>query len=330
MSLKGKYFKGYVLQHKPTVICASVPGEWLLERTTPSWRIQEPITGFQRMVREKRAREIALAVLDQGRSVPNAIVLATDSDEIYVEDHRVFISEEVFFLVVDGQHRLWAQFFSENWADYACMIHVGLRVEDMARLFLEINETQKRVPSSLRWDLMRLVRPDDDPEGIDAAELVYMLATEKESPFFQRIDLTGEQSEIYLKQGSLAPEFKLLISRRSPLREFGLQQQYEIILDYSLALRERDADNWGKPESSFFKARVLRALFKLLGDIFRDLDGIYSHSDDGTDFDRLPVLVYLEYLERIDESTLDPELIRAMQGSAGIAAIYKTIRSQVF
>ncbi len=310
---------GFQLQEEPTIICAMLSGKWLLQRTTPSWRIKNPRDGFQRMVKEGRAREIALAVLDQHRTFPNAIVLATDNERVEVKSGRVNIPDDARFLIVDGQHRLWAQNFSQFSASYACLIHTGLSIEDMANLFLEINDNQKRVPSSLRWDLVRLVRPDDDPEGIGAAEIVYLLATEKESPFFQRIDLTGEQSELQIKQGSLAPEFKSLLSSRSPLRQFNFQRQYEIILEYSMAVKEIDADNWGRPDSAFFKARVLRALFRLLSDIVRDLDG-----GDLTSESMIP------YLEEIEEDSLDPEVIRSIQGSAGIRAIYQSIKSQVF
>ena len=205
---------GFQLQDNPSIICAMLPGDWLLRHTTPSWRIKDPHLGFQRMVRSERARQIALAVLDQHRTFPNAIVLATDVSTIEVDSGHITVPEDIRFLIVDGQHRLWAQRFSEFHAPYACLIHTGLSIEEMANLFLEINDNQKRVPSSLRWDLVRLVRPDHDPEGIAAAELVYLLATEQESPFFQRIDLTGEQSELQIKQGSLAPEFKILLSRR--------------------------------------------------------------------------------------------------------------------
>ena len=271
------------------------------------------------MVRERRAREIALAVLDQRRTFPNAIVLATDSDCVDVDSGEVYIPENVQFLIVDGQHRLWAQEFSTFAADYACLIHTGMSVEGMAELFLEINENQKRVPSSLRWDLVRLVRPDDDPEATAASEIVYLLATEEESPFFQRIDLTGEQSELQIKQGSLAPEFKSLLSRRSPLKHLNFQQQYDAILEYSLAIRELDADNWGQTNSTFFKARVLRAMFRLLSDVARDHDS-----------EELNATTMLPYLRKIKEDSLDPEVIRAMQGSAGIRAIYQTIRDQVF
>ena len=312
---------GFKLQDEPPIICAMLSGEWLLQRTTPSWRIKNPKDGFQRMVSERRAREIALSVLDQQRTFPNAIVLATDSECVDMQSGRVNIPDDVTFLIVDGQHRLWAQHFSPFSAYYACLIHAGLSVEQMANLFLEINDNQKRVPSSLRWDLVRLVRPEDDPEGIAASEIVNLLATEFDSPFFQRIDLTGEQSEMQIKQGSLAPEIKSLLSRRSPLREFDFQKQYEIILQYSMAIREIDADNWGLPLSAFFKARVLRAMFRLLSDIVSDL------SKKGL---ALTSINMIPYLEQIREESLDPELIRSIQGSAGIRAIYLSIKSQVF
>src|SRR5690348_6748385 len=70
--------QGFLLQENPAIFVAALPGRWLLQHTTPSWRIVDPEKGFQRIVREERAREIAAAVLDQHRTFPNAIILATD------------------------------------------------------------------------------------------------------------------------------------------------------------------------------------------------------------------------------------------------------------
>ena len=75
----------------------------------------------------------------------------------------------------------------------------------------------------------------------------------------------------------------------------------------------------GKPDSPFFKARVLRALYRLLPDIIRDLEDEDVHAD-----------AIIPYLEDIDEASLDPDVIRSIQGSAGIRAIYQSIKSQVF
>ncbi|MFC1914805.1 DGQHR domain-containing protein, partial [Chloroflexota bacterium] len=183
--------QGFQLQDTPRIYVAAILGGWLLDHATPSWRIENPIEGFQRVVREGRARDIALAVLDQHRTFPNSIVLATDGESFPLHGSDLSLPVNTRFLVVDGQHRLWAQHFSDYDALYSCVIHTGLSEVEMARLFLEINDTQKRVPSSLRWDLVRLVRPADDPESIGAVEMVFMLATDEESPLYQRIDLTG-------------------------------------------------------------------------------------------------------------------------------------------
>src|SRR6058998_1980183 len=207
---------GLELQSAPQIYFTALPGHWLLNHSTPRWRIKDPKKGFQRVVKEERAREIAIAVLDQRRTFPNAIVLATDYKTFGNTDGNIEIPSDILFLVVDGQHRLWAQKFAAYEAKYACVVHMGLTEVDMARLFLEINDNQKRVPSSLRWDLVRLVRPDDDPHAIAATELVWQLANERPSPLYQRVDLTGEQKEISLKQGSLAPEIKTLVSMKPP------------------------------------------------------------------------------------------------------------------
>lgn len=312
---------GFQIQDSPRIYVAAISGKWLLERTTPSWRIDDPETGFQRIVRESRAREIALAVLDQNRTFPNSIVLATDRPEFDRKNATLLIRPDTKFLVVDGQHRLWAQKFSSYEATYSCIIHTAFSEIDMARLFLEINDNQKRVPSSLRWDLVRLVRPEDDPEAVAAAEMVFLLTTDETSPLYQRIDLTGEQSEIQLKQGSLAPGLRPLFSKRSPLFALSFDQQYQVIMHYFVAIREIDRDGWGKEDSPFYRARVLRALLRLLPDIINDIN---------QDKTTLTYQHFLTYLERIEATSLNPDAIRAVQGSAGMKAIYDQIHTQVF
>src|SRR5262249_4683403 len=169
-----------LLQASPPVYVTVFFGQWLLEHTTPSWRIKDPMKGFQRIVKEDRARQIARTVLDQGRTFPNAITLATNLKDFKQEGHEIFVPKKVKFLVVDGQHRLWAQKFSERNCQYACIVHLKKTEKEMAELFLEINDNQRRVPSSLRWDLVRLVRPAGDEAAVTASEVVFDLATQEE------------------------------------------------------------------------------------------------------------------------------------------------------
>lgn len=125
---------GFLLQDSPKIYVARVPGRWLIKHATPSWRVDDPEKGFQRIVNEKRAVQIARTVLDGGRTFPNAIVLATDRETVTCDKGKVTLPDRIKFLVVDGQHRLWAQNFSIFEAEYTCLIHFGLSEEEMASL----------------------------------------------------------------------------------------------------------------------------------------------------------------------------------------------------
>lgn len=314
-------FPGVEVQNDPMIVVAVIPGRWLLAHSTPSWRIDDPESGFQRMVSQSRARSIAAAVLDQQRTFPNAIVLATDSNKVVANDGVVTLPKSVSFLVVDGQHRLWSQSFSEYEAQYTCVIHGGLTAERMAELFLEINDNQKRVPSSLRWDLVRLVKPEDDQPAVRAVDLIYELSTDKDSPLFLRIDRTGETPEISLKQGSLAPEIKRLVTLKdSPLRDAAYETQYQVLLSFFSAIRDRDTDGWVSASGPLYKARVLRGLLKVLPELLASI---------GKPIDKVRSRDFQPALRRLKLETLSDDALRAAHGNAGIAQITQTIAAQV-
>ena len=318
-------FPGLKLQVDPPILVALIPGNWLLKRTTPSWRIKDPTEGFQRRVDEDRAKQIAVTVLDAGRTFPNAIVLATNLQKVECTESTVAFPPDIKLLVVDGQHRLWAQKFSKNIAKYCCLVHLGLTEKEMAQLFVEINDNQKRVPSSLRWDLVRLVRKEDDPYGVRAVDLIYDLNNENRSPLFQRIDLTGEQYEISLKQGSLAPEVRSLVSKRGRgLYDLPYGTQIKILSGFISAVRELDPDGWDNTSGPVYKARVIIALLRLMPDI-SDREAATNNRDMAD----MNARIFLKYLQKIDLKTLAPEKIRGQQGSAGMRAIYLTLRRQV-
>lgn len=308
------------LQTSPPVYVIVISGRWLLKHTTPSWRIKDPIKGFQRIVNETRARQIARTVLDRGRAFPNAITLATDLKDFRQSDSEILIPNRAKFLVVDGQHRLWAQNFSETDGHYACIIHLNKTEQEMAELFLEINDNQKRVPSSLRWDLVRLVRPTGDEAGVTAAELVFELANRQDSPFYISIDLTGEQKDVSIKQGSLAPEIKTLVGKAKKAHNPTFEEYASLLIRFFSAVRSLDPDGWGNPNSTYYKARVLRALIRVLTDMVLAAASLED----------LTAPLFLTALRKIDSATLTEERVRAAQGSAGVTDLYQEMRRQVF
>jgi DGQHR domain-containing protein len=315
------HFPCLLVQDEPRILSAVIPGSWLLDHCTPTWRLTEPLEGFQRVVNAERAQAIAVAVLDQQRTFPNSIVLATDKKNFKISEGAVSFADTSKFLIVDGQHRLYSQKFSDFDAPFMCVIHLGLTEKEMAELFLEINDNQKRVPSSLRWDLFRLTRPDDDPVGVRTSDLVFDLASDSVSPLYQRIDLTGEQPFIALKQGSVAPAIKSLISNaKTPLYGLGYDVQLKLLIDYTAAMRECDPEAWDKATSPLYGARVFRATYRLLADIVEDSE---------SPIEKFKAAEFYNYLSHIDLSSLGSDEIKASQGSAGIKAIYDTLREQV-
>lgn len=311
---------GFVLQEDPAVYVAKIPGHWLLEHTTPSWRLEDPEAGFQRMVSERRGIEIARNVLDQGRTFPNAIVLATDKPKLARQGSQLAVPDSIRLLVVDGQHRLWAQTFSAVEAQYACVIHTGLDEPAMAALFIEINDTQKRVPASLRWDLVRLVRPGEDPHAERASDLVFSLNTDPTSALYQQIDLTGEVAALEIKQGSIAPEIKRVVGR-DPLKSVGYDVQLKVLLDFLATLKDRDPNGWTKGTSNIYRNRVLRVLLRMVPEIL---------AASGTDPEKATPKTFSSFVRKIDPATLDPAAIKGQQGSAGMTQILETLRAQVF
>lgn len=311
---------GIILRGAPLVYLAAVGGRWLLKHSTPSWRATDPLKGFQRIVKNQRAKEIARTVLDTQRTFPNAITLATKSKNFKITGCELHLPGHAKFLVVDGQHRLWAQKYSTVEGTYPCIIHMNRTEQQMAALFLEINDNQRRVPSSLRWDLVRLVRSDDQATAM-TADIVYDLAQRKESPFYDvGIDLTGEKPELTIKQGSLAPEIKTLVNRNIKKKDgtTDYEEYLNLLMRFFVAIRSLDPDKWGTSESPFFKARVLRALIRVLSDMMGR-----TRMDDLTT-DRLR-----EMLLRIEPATLSEEAVRKAQGSAGVQDLYEQMRNQV-
>jgi DGQHR domain-containing protein len=308
------------LQDSPPVYVIVISGRWLLEHTTPSWRLKDPMKGFQRIVKEDRAKQIARTILDRGRAFPNAITLATDARDFKRSDGQIVIPDKAKFLVVDGQHRLWAQKFSEKDGQYACIIHLNKSEKEMAELFLEINENQRRVPSSLRWDLVRLVRPEGDEAAVTASEIVYALVEREDSPFHISIDLTGEQKDLSIKQGSLAPEIKTLVTKARKIHNPTFDEYVSLLIRFFSAVRSLNPSGWGDPTSTYYKARVLRALIRVLTDLVLKAASL----------EELTALFLREKLEKIDPSTLSEEKIRAAQGSAGVTDLYEAMKKQVF
>ena len=152
------------------------------------------------------------------------------------------------------------------------------------------------------------------------SELVFELVDRKESPFYYNIDLTGEKKDVTIKQGSLAPEIRTLITRTKRTKSLDFEDYAGILIRFFSAVRSLDPPGWGDTNSTFYKARVLRALLRVLADI------ILQSNTPAT----IGAPAFLAALKKIKPDTLSTEVIRKAQGSAGVTDLYRAMHDQVF
>ncbi|WP_312789269.1 DGQHR domain-containing protein [Sphingobacterium sp.] len=125
------------------------------------------------------------------------ICLPNDSDEKDYEPESLPPIE-----IIDGQHRLWA-FENEFDEDYEVPVIAfqGMGLSWQAYLFYTINISPKKINRSLAFDLYPLLRNEEWLEKFEghsiyketrAQEIVDLLNSHKESPWYNWIDMLGD------------------------------------------------------------------------------------------------------------------------------------------
>jgi DGQHR domain-containing protein len=105
--------------------------------------------------------------------------------------------------IIDGQHRLWAFDTSDVKGDFELPVvaFVGLDISWQAYLFYIINIKPKKINASLAFDLYPLLRAEDWLNKFEghiiyretrAQELVDILYSHQESPWYKCINMLGE------------------------------------------------------------------------------------------------------------------------------------------
>lgn len=118
---------------------------------------EDPLKGFQRLLNEKRAKNIE-AYLDGGEGViPPALILsAQTAAQLNYDKKSLELSMELrkdTLLVLDGQHRLYGLIRSSKIYEIPVVVFSNLTTQEEIRQFIDINTTQKGVPSALLLDI---------------------------------------------------------------------------------------------------------------------------------------------------------------------------------
>jgi len=163
-----KYSISLVTQGLNKFYTLTVPTDILGRTCFVTTREDDPKQGFQRLLDQKRAQEIA-DYIDSGGSIPSAIILSAQPEaelEIIGKGKTLkFVDHPKAFLVLDGQHRVFGFSIAKSSIRVPVVIYNGLTRRDESRIFIDINTKQRPVPNELLFDIKSLAEYETETEG---------------------------------------------------------------------------------------------------------------------------------------------------------------------
>ena len=187
---KGSGYQIVSFYAKPSKI---IPSSCVLRQA--SWRDQE--VAFQRLMDPKRITKMRSYLSEGGEVFPTNLVVAVSGGEYKIDKDKVSITIPQIrqsVSIIDGQHRLFA--YSDMGDDFnekivalsnehellvtAYMFNdetpESVQIKTQARLFLDINSKQKKVPPAIQQVIKRMCDPLSD-EGIAGDLMQFLLNT---------------------------------------------------------------------------------------------------------------------------------------------------------
>lgn len=153
------------IQNNKKFYLAIFPKSLLTNTAKISRKSENPEKGFQRLLNEARANQIA-KYFESGGVIPSPIILSSQNEAQlqYVEGKLIFNNISNAFLVLDGQHRLYGANLCNIDLNIPVVIFNNLTLEEEVTLFIDINTNQKGVPTTLLLDIKHLTGNEDSLE----------------------------------------------------------------------------------------------------------------------------------------------------------------------
>lgn len=225
----------------------AMPSDVLGACTFVSTRDENPESGFQRLLDEKRALEIA-AYIDNGHgTIPTSVILsAQEACNLEYDPRRKTLSFEVMpkaFLILDGQHRVYGFKKAETKIRVPVIVYNGLTRRDESRLFIDINSKQRGVPSELLLDIKKQAEYENSDEELFRAVFDRM-NSDSRSPLFGRLS-PSKKAKARISRVTFNAALKSVapaLSARNP------EEIYEILSEYLASIRDQILKNGGKDD----------------------------------------------------------------------------------
>jgi DGQHR domain-containing protein len=244
-----------VVQNARRFYFATIPVDALFPSCFVARRDEDPLAGFQRALNEARADDIAKYLADGNGSIPSNIVLSAQDNADFRYDGKTksisFTPAPSAFLVLDGQHRLWGYQKCRERHRVPVAIYKGLSRADEAKLFIDINTTQRGVPAALLLDIKQLAHMEDAKESTLRA-LFDKLNESPNSPLAGKLSaaqsVTGKISRVTFNRAV----GKVLST--GVLRDTDPENRYRLLRNYFAAFDAELKDKALLTRSAFFEA----------------------------------------------------------------------------
>jgi len=147
-------------QNDKTFYVSILPNDVLKSVCFVSRRDEDSEKGFQRTLNESRAKDIARYLDELKGTIPSALILSAQDNARFAIDSAKgeisFFTNPSSFMVLDGQHRLYGLLKSTKKYVIPVIIFNKLNTTQEVNLFIDINTTQKGVPTTLLLDIKNL------------------------------------------------------------------------------------------------------------------------------------------------------------------------------
>jgi DGQHR domain-containing protein len=261
-----------ISQNKHRFYFVTIPIDDLFPCCFVSRRDEDPMAGFQRALSESRAKDIAEYLASGTGSIPSNIVLSAQAAAGFTYTRKTktvsFARVPQVFLVLDGQHRLWGYSKCTERHRVPVAIYENLSRAEEAKIFIDINTTQRGVPAALLLDIKQLAQIESTKETI-LRSLFDQLNKDPNSP------LSGRLSTSKSVRGKIS---RVTFNRAlGPVLSAGVLQgtdppdRYRLILNYIRALDAEVADKKVLLQSTFFEA-----LFSVFDEVIRTTIAVHK------------------------------------------------------
>ena len=229
--------------------------------------------GHQRLLKEARAKEIALYCKDPDATFPTPIILAVNDEDFVVKDCPIpnvvcfeYDEKKKFAEILDGQHRM-AGISKANGFDFdmPVIIMFSLREEQKAYVFSTINGNQAKVDRSLIYDLFEL---NETPSPYKTCHhIARTMNSDEKSPFYRRLKMLEKRENRFetISQSTFVTNLcEYLISKTPQEDEINIKRKTKI------------EDNPNLPLRKYFIAGKDEVILRILTNCFSAAESVFS------------------------------------------------------